>query len=261
MSVSIKKNIKVLVEFLLIPFVFLNALLLLKIRKIGIAKFKYIKKILLNIGIFPIIDHYYEPLFITKHLKSLKLDRELPGIDWNLEEQLSLLNNFNYNVELEKLELNEPNRFRFDNSSFKSGDAEYYYNIIRYYKPNKIIEIGSGNSTLLALEAIKQNRIEGDFCDIVCIEPYEAQWLEKKEVKVIRRKAEEIEKKFFLSLNRNDILFIDSSHIIRPQGDVLYEYLEILPILNSGVLIHIHDIFTPKRLFRRVGIRQCLFLE
>ncbi len=103
MSVSIKKNIKVLVEFLLIPFVFLNALLLLKIRKIGIAKFKYIKKILLNIGIFPIIDHYYEPLFITKHLKSLKLDRELPGIDWNLEEQLSLLNNFNYNVELEKL--------------------------------------------------------------------------------------------------------------------------------------------------------------
>ena len=47
-------------------------------------------------------------------------------------------------------------------------------------------------------------------------------------------------------MQSNDILFIDSSHVIRPQGDVLFQYLEILPILNSGVLVHIHDIFTPK---------------
>lgn len=51
---------------------------------------------------------------------------------------------------------------------------------------------------------------------------------------------------FFNQLGENDILFIDSSHIIRPQGDVLFEYLQILPILNKGVIVHIHDIFTPK---------------
>lgn len=51
---------------------------------------------------------------------------------------------------------------------------------------------------------------------------------------------------FFQQLRANDILFIDSSHIIRPQGDVLFEYFEILPALNSGVIVHIHDIFTPK---------------
>ena len=47
-------------------------------------------------------------------------------------------------------------------------------------------------------------------------------------------------------MESKDILFIDSSHIIRPQGDVLFEYLELLPTLKSGVLIHVHDIFTPK---------------
>lgn len=57
---------------------------------------------------------------------------------------------------------------------------------------------------------------------------------------------EEIDKNIFSELGENDILFIDSSHIIRPQGDVLMEYLEILPVLNKGVLVHIHDIFTPR---------------
>lgn len=63
---------------------------------------------------------------------------------------------------------------------------------------------------------------------------------------MIREKVEDLEISFFNQLEANDILFIDSSHIIRPQGDILFEYLEILPNLKPGVLIHIHDIFTPK---------------
>jgi hypothetical protein len=57
--------------------------------------------------------------------------------------------------------------------------------------------------------------------------------------------VEEVDISLFQQLNADDILFIDSSHIIRPQSDVLIECLEILPILNAGVLVHIHDIFTP----------------
>ena len=55
---------------------------------------------------------------------------------------------------------------------------------------------------------------------------------------------------FFSELEENDILFIDSSHIIRPQGDVLFEYLELIPILNKGVIVHVHDIFSPKNYLR-----------
>ena len=63
---------------------------------------------------------------------------------------------------------------------------------------------------------------------------------------VIRSPVESLDKNLFQDLNRGDVLFIDSSHIIRPQGDVLFEFLEILPILKPGVLIHVHDIFTPR---------------
>ncbi|WP_130607633.1 class I SAM-dependent methyltransferase [Fluviispira sanaruensis] len=71
-------------------------------------------------------------------------------------------------------------------------------------------------------------------------------WLEKTGAVIIRRPVEEIDKSFFAQLERGDILFIDSSHVIRPQGDVLYEYLELLPSLKVGVIVHIHDIFSPK---------------
>ena len=83
-------------------------------------------------------------------------------------------------------------------------------------------------------------------CEHVCIEPYEIEWLEKLNVKVIRELVENTDTTVFSTLDKNDILFIDSSHIIRPQGDVLFEYLEILPVLKSGVFVHIHDIFTPE---------------
>jgi hypothetical protein len=58
--------------------------------------------------------------------------------------------------------------------------------------------------------------------------------------------VEEVDSGIFSDLGKNDMLFIDSSHVIRPQGDVVTEYLEILPILRSGVIVHVHDIFSPR---------------
>ncbi|MBM3437339.1 MAG: class I SAM-dependent methyltransferase, partial [Bacteroidetes bacterium] len=106
----------------------------------------------------------------------------------------------------------------------------------------------SGFSTLMALKGIEKNRSEDSAysCNMMCIEPYEMEWLEKTEATIIRKKVEDIEMSFFGKLDKNDILFIDSSHIIRPQGDVLFIYLQILPVIRPGVFIHIHDIFTPK---------------
>ena len=134
------------------------------------------------------------------------------------------------------------------NETFESGDAEYWYQLIRSKKPRKIFEIGSGNSTLMAINAISMNKQDDPSytCKHVCIEPYEMPWLEKTGVTVIRKKIEDVEISFFSELADCDILFIDSSHIIRPQGDVLFEYLQLLPSLNKGVIVHIHDIFSPR---------------
>ena len=120
--------------------------------------------------------------------------------------------------------------------------------MIRHFKPQRIIEVGSGYSTLMSLNAIAANKKEtAEYnCGFTCIEPYEIPWLETLAVKLNRIPVEKLEPAYFQQLEENDILFIDSSHMIRPQGDVLFEFLQVLPVLKKGVIIHMHDIFTPK---------------
>lgn len=194
--------------------------------------------------------HYYEPVVFQGDLyKSLDLERTLPGLKLDEARQLELIHQFHYRDELLNIPTNKvtPDKFGYNNGSYESGDAELLYDIIRHYKPKRIIEIGSGQSTLMAKIALSRNSAEGSQeCLHVCIEPYEQPWLESKEVNVIRKRVEFCDKSIFDTLEENDILFIDSSHIIRPQGDILYEYLEIIPVLKKGVLIHVHDIFTPR---------------
>jgi hypothetical protein len=240
-----------IIDVLIFPFVYLAALLLYFIRRIGTERCRMSKKMLLHVGVFPVCDHYYDPLFNDNHLKKpLSAPRDLPGVDWNVSEQISLLNSFDYSGELANLPTHTVDdvTYSLNNGSFGSGDAEFWYNIVRLKKPRRIYEIGSGNSTLMARMAILENIKEDSeyACEHICIEPYEMSWLEKIGVTVIREKVEDVDKKLFAKLECNDILFIDSSHIIRPQGDVLCEYLEILPTLNSGVIVHVHDIFSPR---------------
>ena len=236
-----------LIDIFLSPVTYLSALWLKQIRKKGLDKFTISRKIFEKVGVLPVIDHYYEPFFSKKGYIRKKL--ELPGVNLNIDEQLNLLKEFNFNDELLKIpmEKNNPLEYYYNNESFGSGDAEILYNLIRLKKPGKIIEIGSGNSTLMAMKAISKNIEENPdyFCEQICIEPFEMKWLESLPIKIIRQKVETLDKNIFTNLGKNDILFIDSSHVIRPQGDVLFEYMEILPILQSGVLIHIHDIFIP----------------
>jgi Methyltransferase domain len=251
---SIKKSVFKLSLILGIPFTYLSSLWLKFVLKSN-AWGKVEENISNSLGVLPILDHYYQPLINPKkHLKkSLRDDRSLPGIDFNVQEQLDILSKFNFNDELLSFPINNESKpgeksFFYNNGSYGSGDAEYLYNITRHFKPRKIIEIGSGNSTLMVLNALDKNGAEDENyqCEHICVEPYEMPWLGSKNIKLRRDKVEDIEPAFFEQLNENDILFIDSSHIIRPQGDVIFEYFEILPVLKKGVIIHIHDIFTPK---------------
>lgn len=238
-------------DVLLIPFVYAAAWLMKTVRTIGVHRLRRSKSVLLKVGVFPIRNHYYEPQFDNCHpLKPFSQDRALSGIDWNTDEQLAVLAECSFAHELAEVPRKNPGTLDFymDNGSFESGDAEYWYQIIRLKKPRRILEVGSGNSTLMATKALAKNR-EQDAeytCQHICIEPYEMPWLEKIGASIVRKKIEDIELSFFSELKENDILFIDSSHIIRPAGDVLFEYLELLPTLSAGVIVHVHDIFSPK---------------
>ncbi|HEV7660405.1 MAG TPA: class I SAM-dependent methyltransferase [Allosphingosinicella sp.] len=195
--------------------------------------------------------HYYEPTYTLAHLPArTDVERSLPGIDMNEPGQLKMLARFVFADELSKVPVQKPSEseFGYENDMYSYGDAEIYYSMVRATRPRRIIEIGSGNSTLIAKRAIEANRAEdaGYSCEQICIEPYEMAWLESVGVQVIRERVETIDPAIFQTLAAGDILFIDSSHVIRPWGDVLREFQEILPGLADGVLVHVHDVFTPR---------------
>jgi hypothetical protein len=226
------------------------ALLMAKIRKIGVHRLPRSRRALERAGVFPIRDHYYEPQFNYRDAPLSTGERVLPGIDWNVPEQLSLLSDLRYADEVHDWTTERVGEgdFSINNGLFGSGDAEFWYQLIRHIKPRRIFEIGSGNSTLVAVQAVRRNAEESAeySCKHVCIEPFEAAWLERTGVSVVREQVERLPLQFFDELQRGDILFIDSSHVIRPHGDVTFEYLTLLPALRSGVIVHVHDIFSPR---------------
>lgn len=253
----LKQRFILFADMMLVPFVYPAAWLLKKIREKGVHRLPHSKNALMNVGVFPIRNHYYEPKFDNRNPRpDFSQDRNLPGINWNISEQLMMLEKFSFSQELADIPQEKPDTLKFylNNVAFESGDAEYWYQLIRTIKPRRIFEVGSGHSTLMAINAIHRNHDDDPNykCEHICIEPYEVSWLEEAGVSVVRRKVEDVELSFFSKLQENDILFIDSSHIIRPQGDVLFEYLELLPSINKGVIVHIHDIFSPKNYPKRL---------
>ncbi len=235
----------------LVPIVLLCGLMLKAVRRVGMQRLPICRDVLCKVGILPIRRHYYEPLpDPSAFRRPLDVERSLPGIDWNIEGQLQFMNSLHYAGELNDLcgPRSSLTDFRLENGSFESGDAEYLYQLIRARKPRRFFEIGSGHSTLIARRAIARNAEEpgGHPCKHLCIEPFEAPWLEQTGVQVIRSRVEDVDSGLFRELEENDVLFIDSSHVIRPQGDVLVEYLEILPSLRRGVIVHVHDVFSPR---------------
>jgi len=135
------------------------------------------------------------------------------------------------------------------NGTFMAVDGNMYYGLIRQFAPNQIVEVGSGNSTKLAAAAIRMNAEEGkNRTELVCIEPFHSEPLRRiDEVsKIIESAVQEVDLKLFESLGENDILFLDSTHTVRPGGDVWWEYCEILPRLRPGVFVHVHDVSLPK---------------
>jgi Methyltransferase domain len=137
--------------------------------------------------------------------------------------------------------------FYLINGGYMAVDAHVYYGLIRHQKPRRIIEIGNGNSTLLALDAVQSNRAAGHDSRLISIDPYPWDIFRGgvPGFELIAKRVQDVPLEMFGELADGDILFIDSSHVIRSGNDVHYEYLDILPRLKPGVMVHIHDVSLP----------------
>ncbi len=142
-----------------------------------------------------------------------------------------------------------PPKFYLMNGGYMAVDAHVYYGLIRHFKPRRIVEIGNGNSTLLAIAAAQTNQTEGgQGVEVTSIDPYPWDVFRKGFPglsELVVQRVQDVPLSLFERLEAGDMLFIDSSHVIRSGNDVHYEYLEILPRLKPGVLVHVHDISLP----------------
>jgi len=129
------------------------------------------------------------------------------------------------------------------NNGFLPGlDIIGIYTILAHFKPKKYIEIGSGNSTLVAHKAISEQKLD---TEIISIDPQPRAEIDQVTSRMIREPFENIDLDIIHELNENDILFVDNSHRILPNSDSMVFFLEILPRLKKGVIIHLHDIYLP----------------
>lgn len=129
-------------------------------------------------------------------------------------------------------------------------EAQVLHSVMRYFKPEHVLEVGSGVSTYCSYIALERNRLEsGRGGQITCVEPYPSRQLvalaDAGGVRLISQPVQQLPLETFEDLGPGDVLFIDSSHVVKAGSDVNRIILEILPRLSRGVIIHFHDIYFP----------------
>ena len=215
------------------------------------SKYRQFFRLCEDAGVHVTPVHFYQPVPDLRALpESLwRGERPTPGIDWNEATQLKLLREEfpkfrNEYDAFPKAPTGDAKEFHLNNGMFDGTDALALYCMIRHFQPETVIEIGSGMSSLLTAKAARRN----NNTQLICIEPYPNDVLKAGFpglTRLIAQPVQSIGLEPFERLDQSDIVFIDSTHVVQIGGDVNYLFLEVLPLLRPGVIVHVHDIFLP----------------
>lgn len=195
---------------------------------------------------------FYSPLPLMEEIERSKLakPRLLPGIDLRIVDALTLIEKLKpLSAELDSIPYDRQAQevFWFNNGSFTDFDAAVLYSALRYLKPKRYVELGCGFSSMMSSRALHRNHQEGTACDAVYADPEPRLPMGGNLAygKIIEKRVQELPLNLFTELQAGDVLFIDTSHVLKIQSDVELELLRIVPSLAVGAWVHIHDIFTP----------------
>jgi hypothetical protein len=205
---------------------------------------------------FP-LGHFYSPIPNLDEVREraehiFAARRNVPGVHIDAERQLGRLDEFSaYYTDLPYADEGPTAglRYRFDNNFFSYGDGIAYYCMLRSIRPRRIIEIGSGWSSALALDI--DDMFLGGQTEMTFIEPYPERLralLDERDatrVQILPEPLHRVDDAIFDSLDEGDLLFVDSTHVSKIGSDVNQIILEILPALKPRVHVHVHDIFYP----------------
>jgi predicted O-methyltransferase YrrM len=201
--------------------------------------------------------HYYSPLPDTRALGAEPhhsevwppTPRETPGIDWRDEDQVVLCRDFfakQQRLALADAPSADQTEYFTANDQFSPFDAWLLEAFLRHLRPARLVEIGSGFSTLVSARVNREllNRA----MHLTCIEPYPRPFLVDGVPGVAQLRVEKVQDtplELFEALDRDDVLFIDTSHVAKTGSDVVWLFQEVVPRLRQGVVVHVHDIFVP----------------
>lgn len=204
-------------------------------------------------GLLILPSHYYlgvpNVLELERTRGEWQRKSALPGLDIDLDAQARTVDG-----------MCAPYRAEYaGNAAYREGVAKAYgpgygyieaqalHAVTRHLRPRRIIEVGSGVSTHCMQAALALNRRDGTGeCEMTCVEPFPSAWLRQVPgIRLIEDKVQTVPVDEFRRLESGDMLFIDSSHTVKPGSDVNYLVLEVLPALRAGVVVHVHDIFLP----------------
>jgi methyltransferase family protein len=194
--------------------------------------------------------HYYSSVSSRRWLRRNETHWRhpsgLPGIDWDLDAQAAWVTEMaEYVPEIPLRDVYARAR-RVGGFRYGPVEAQLLYCFVRRKAPRRIVEVGSGSTTVLMAEAARRNAAEGrGGAEITAIDPYAHPGLsELSDVEVLKTDGLDISASE-LQLEAHDLLFIDSTHTVRTGSEVPHLYLELVPALPSDVWVHVHDIYLP----------------
>jgi predicted O-methyltransferase YrrM len=221
--------------------------------------------------------HFYSPVFLLEDVKKREFEiwkniknESIQGVKLYVDEQKDLVSKFSQFYDELPFKSKSQNRYQLENGYYSFTDGIILYSMMRFFQPKRIIEVGSGFSSMVMLdvnEIFFKNQI-----DLTFIEPYPDRLYslmresDKDLITLIESDVQKIPITTFEKLEKGDFLFIDSTHVSKTGSDVNYILFEILPFLKKGVLIHFHDIFHPfeypkEWVFNGVNWNECYMLK
>lgn len=211
--------------------------------------------------------HFYSPVtdpaLVEAHLARVRPGRPTPGLRIDPDAMTELWRSFAPWLDPKPFpdEKQAGRRYWFQNPAFGPGDGAVLHCMLRKFQPRRIVEVGSGYSSLCTLETAE--RFLPETTTLTFIEPRPellndllAEAEPKREVEILPIPVQEAPLSVFEALEANDVLFIDSTHVLKTGSDVVFELFEVLPRLKSGVLVHFHDIGWPFEYTRRWAVDQ-----
>jgi predicted O-methyltransferase YrrM len=205
-----------------------------------------------RVGLDVVLKTFYSPIPDLAALPADTFERRstLPGLHLDLDAQLRLLEEHR-----EAMAAFRPDGYAPEEAHVSYGplDATVLYGLLRSARPARIVELGSGHSTLVTAQVARENAAEGHPCALDVYDPYPSVVQEDLAgVSSLHRvAAQDVPMAVFERLGPGDVLFVDTTHVVKLGSDVTHIVLEVLPRLAPGVLVHVHDIFLPYEYPRR----------